>query len=108
MYTECKTEYLTVLYGTEIPTEATLFEPEFSKPEVAKILNCSVKSIERYLAFGFNYFPEFSKYFNDEFKLNGRKISSFDIVYLEEIQDLKKRFSPERVEQILTRKYCNQ
>lgn len=107
MYTESTEKYLIVLYGTEIPVEASLFEPEFSKPEVAKMLNCSVKSIERYLTFGSDYISELQKYFTKGF-LNGLKISSSDIVFLEEIQDLKKRFSHERVKQILTRKYSNQ
>lgn len=93
------------LYSDEIKVDFTLYEPEYKKTEVAKTLNCSVRTVERYLYFGFSYIPEFKEYFNSDGTLNGKRIRSSHVVFLEEIQDLKSKFSHDRVCQILTRKY---
>ena len=86
-----------------------MYEPEFTRVEVAKILNCSPKSVERYLSFGQRYIPELKTYFDEYgFSLSKKRILSSDVVFLEEIQDLKKKFCQDRVIQILTRKYSNQ
>lgn len=85
----------------------TLYEPEFTRTQVAKELNVSVKSIERYIIFGSIFIPELKKYVDDLGSLTGKRLLSSDLVYLEEIKDLKAKFSHQRVIDILTRKYSN-
>lgn len=101
MYTECKPEYET----TDIEVTSTIYEPEFTKNQIARELNCSVKTVERYIVFGSNFIPELTKYIDDSGFLNGKRVLSSDLVFLEEIKNLKGRFSPPRVNEILTRKY---
>ncbi|MHC0068438.1 hypothetical protein ACWATR_37175 [Nostoc sp. UIC 10890] len=89
----------------ELRVTDTNYEPEFTKAQVAEQLKCSPITVARYIKFGADYIPELMKYIDKEGNLNGTRILSSDIVFLEEIQDLKKSFSLNRVEQILNRKY---
>ncbi len=89
----------------ELVVYDTLYEPEFTRVEVAKQLNVTVKTVERYLAFGAGFIPELRKYINEDGYLNGKRLLSSDLVFVEEIKDLKKTFSHSRVVEILTRKY---
>jgi hypothetical protein len=95
-----------------IPTEI-LYEPDLTRSEVAKELGISTKTVERYIKLGALYIADLQKYITgdislmdtSELQLNGTRLLSSDLVYLEEIKDLKSRFAPQRVEQILARKY---
>ena len=91
----------------ELQVTDTLYEPEFTKAQIAAQLNCSVISVGRYVKFGADYIPDLLKYIGTDGNLNGSRILSSDIAYLEEIQDLKKSFGARRVKQILERKYVN-
>jgi IS30 family transposase len=91
----------------ELVVYDTLFEPEFTRSEIAQQLNISVMTVQRYIKYGAKFIPELSKYVSGD-SLNMSRFHSSDLVFLEEIADLKRRFSPERVEAILTRKYSQE
>ncbi|RCJ42540.1 hypothetical protein A6769_37240 [Nostoc punctiforme NIES-2108] len=83
----------------------SLYEKQFSRQEVAKELNISVRTLTRYLEFAIGLIPDLSVYVDEFGTLNRRRIDSCHVEYLREVTDLLKNFSKERVISILTRKY---
>lgn len=94
-----------VQYSEPVTVDYSLYDPQLTRAEVAKELNISLRTLYEYLTWGGELIPKLRKYLNESHGLNRRKIDSADLVYLEEITDLRKRFTKDRAAQILQRKY---
>ena len=108
MYTESIPNDLStdiVTYSHEVNVDYSLFDPQLTRSEVAKEMNISLRTLYDYLTWGGEFNPHLSKYLSESNGLNRKKIDSVDIDYIQEIVDLRKRFTKDRVEQILKRKY---
>jgi len=81
-----------------------LYEPEYKRAEVADKLQITVRTLSRYILFGANYIPALKAYVSSD-ELNGKRILESHLKYLEEIKHLKLNYSPNRVAEILTKKY---
>lgn len=106
MYTQCQETNIIVSKATDVCTaEHWLYEPELTREEVAKELSICSRTVLRYIDFGSQFIPELKEYVNESGELIRKRFKSSHLVYLQEIADLKRRFSNDRVNQILNRKY---
>ncbi|WP_407884203.1 hypothetical protein [Scytonema sp. NUACC26] len=104
MLTEEMTLYVPVDNTQDI---LKLYEPELKRKDIAGQLGVTERTISRYIEFGSNFIPDLKEYLaEDGCSLNRKAFRSSHLHYLEEIRDLKRKYSPSRVIEILTRKYA--
>lgn len=94
-----------LLYDLQPTVDYSLYDPQLTRALVAKELGICQRTLYEYMTWGAELVPYLHKYLNEFHGLNRRKIDSVDLQYLEEITDLRRRYTKDRATQILQAKY---